>query len=72
MPKYYFVDIIGKLNQTIFSGYISVDERDIVTSFFDFSLPLDKGNTWQNVLLPKNTNTAYPGADNKFPLHLQE
>ena len=56
MPKYYFVDIIGKLNQTIFSGYISVDERDIVTSFFDFSLPLDKGNTWQNVLLPKNTN----------------
>jgi hypothetical protein len=44
-----------------------VDDRDTVTSFFDFSEPLEKDNTWKNVLLPKNTSTAYPGADNKFP-----
>ena len=67
MPKYYFVDIVGKLNQYIFSGYISVNENDVITNFYDFSLPNENGDEWKDVLLPKNSPTAYPGADNKFP-----
>ena len=67
MPKYYFVDIIGKLNQTIFSGYIHVNEQDTITAFYEFSQCAEKENVWKNVLMAKNTSTAYPGADNKFP-----
>ena len=67
MPKYYFVDIIGKLNQYVFSGYISVNNDDVITNFYDFSLPVESEKEWKDVLLPKNSPTAYPGADNKFP-----
>ena len=67
MPKYYFVDIIGKLNQNIFSGYIDVNDKDVITAFYDFSLPIEKDGSWSDVLLPKNTVSAYVCADNRFP-----
>ena len=67
MPNYYFVDIIGKLNEVIFCGYVVVNENNFITNFYDFSLPLNDDSTWTDVLLPRNSQKAYPAADNKFP-----
>lgn len=49
----------------IFNGYFSVNTDNIVTGFYDLSLPIHSGYT--NVLLPTNDASSYPLSDNRYP-----
>ena len=63
--SWYSITISATSNSTIFDGYFSVDASNLVTAFYDKSLPLN--GFYQDVLLSTNDIEAGYNADNVYP-----